>query len=62
LIFERFYKADTARKASGGSGLGLSIVHRIVDLHRGTMQLDPPPTGVGLQVTVALPRVRDERV
>lgn len=45
-----------------GSGLGLSIVHRILDLHRGTIQLDAPKTGTGLQVTVALPRLRDERV
>src|SRR5204862_6739510 len=26
LIFDRFYKIDAARKAAGGSGLGLSMV------------------------------------
>jgi signal transduction histidine kinase len=58
-IGRRFYRAPGTQ--APGSGLGLSIVHRILELHRGRMQFDAPPTGSGLQVIVALPRVRDAR-
>ena len=38
-----------------GVGLGLAIVHRIVQAHDGTLDLTPRPTG-GLLVTIRLPR------
>ena len=38
-IFDKFYQADTSRKHEG-SGLGLSLVKRILELHSGTVSAE----------------------
>jgi two-component system sensor histidine kinase MprB len=43
-VFERFYRAIGARSAPG-SGLGLSIVAQIVEMHGGTVSVDNAPDG-----------------
>ncbi|CAJ1002767.1 sensor histidine kinase [Brevibacillus aydinogluensis] len=54
-LFERFFKADKSRnRSSGGSGLGLSIVKKIVDMHHGTISVTSKP-GEGAAFTVTLP-------
>ena len=53
--FERFWRADPARgRATGGSGLGLSIVRQIVVDHDGDVELTSMPA-VRTEVTVRLP-------
>lgn len=38
-IFEPFVVADASRESKGGSGLGLSIAKKIVQMHGGTLEL-----------------------
>ena len=39
-IFERFYQHDTNRTESKNAGLGLAIVHRILELHHSIIQVN----------------------
>ncbi len=56
-VFERFFKADKSRNSSiKGSGLGLSIVKKIVDMHHGTINVQSK-LGEGTAFTVSLPDV-----
>ncbi|MCG8549329.1 MAG: ATP-binding protein [Desulfobacterales bacterium] len=54
-IFERLYRLEQSRnKASGGSGLGLSMSREIISLHQGTITACPSSLG-GLKIVIELP-------
>ena len=56
-IFEPFY---TTKRNSGGTGMGLAVVHAIVTSNRGRILVDSTP-GVGTIFTVFLPMVNLKR-
>jgi two-component system, OmpR family, sensor kinase len=54
-VFERFYRADDSRaRASGGAGLGLSIVSAVTEAHGGTAEARPTAGG-GATFVITLP-------
>jgi signal transduction histidine kinase len=55
-IKERLFEPFVTTK-SGGSGLGLSIVHRAVEAHHGFILVDHPEDKAGTRFTVILPKL-----
>ena len=59
-IFDRFYRVDKARsRATGGNGLGLSIVHDAVQAHGGSIAVGQNKPQ-GSKFIVTLPRASEE--
>lgn len=55
-VFERFYRADTARdRTHGGSGIGLAITKALVEAHHGRVRAESAGTGTGARFVVTLP-------
>lgn len=57
-VFERFFRGGQVR--SGGSGIGLAVVHQLVGAHGGEVDVASEP-GRGTTFTVRLPRSGDPR-
>jgi PAS domain S-box-containing protein len=66
-IFDLFTQADRSLdRSEGGLGIGLSLAHRLVELHGGTIEAHSPPVGAdagvaGSEFIVRLPMVPPPR-
>ncbi|MCX6169446.1 MAG: ATP-binding protein [Ignavibacteriales bacterium] len=56
-IFDRFYRADISRtRKTGGVGLGLSVVKSIVNLHKGTVEVQTTNNSL-TKLIIYLPKI-----
>ena len=54
-VFERFHRIENTRaRTYEGTGIGLALVHELVKLHGGTVNVDSTP-GLGSTFTVTIP-------
>ena len=62
-IFDRFYRVDDSRtKATGGTGLGLAIVKRIVEIHKGEVEiLSELGKGTKISIILSLATIETEK-
>lgn len=58
-VLEPFYRSESSKR-SGGYGLGLALVARIVDMHEGRLTITNGEHAQGATVTVHFPRIDPE--
>ena len=62
-IFDRFYRADSARSETNGSGLGLAIAKQIVEGHKGKIwAVSHENEGTSIMISLGKNILRIERV
>ncbi|MEO6391491.1 MAG: MASE1 domain-containing protein [Pyrinomonadaceae bacterium] len=59
-VFDRFRQADsTTTRRHRGIGIGLAIVHHLVELHQGTVMAESEGEGQGAAFRVTIPLIND---
>lgn len=57
-LFDLFVQSErTLDRSQGGLGIGLSVVKRLIEMHRGSVQAESPGVGQGSTFTIRLPRI-----
>ena len=61
-LTEAFYMVDKSRaRKEGGAGLGLTLCSRILDIHKGTIQIESE-VGKGTTITIGLKEIENEEM
>ena len=60
-VFERFYRSPSVQHQVPGSGLGLSIAHRIARAHNGDLTVTSQPGETTFRITLPSGREREQR-
>ncbi|HEU4577365.1 MAG TPA: ATP-binding protein [Polyangiaceae bacterium] len=62
-LFDLFVQSErTLDRSQGGLGIGLSVVKRLIEMHRGSVQAASPGVGQGSTFTIRLPRIAPPHV
>ncbi|MDQ3440950.1 MAG: HAMP domain-containing histidine kinase, partial [Planctomycetota bacterium] len=57
-VFDMFHQAEPVLdRSTGGLGIGLTLVRRLVEMHDGRIEIRSPGTGQGTEVEIRLPIV-----
>jgi two-component system sensor histidine kinase KdpD len=59
-VFDMFYRVKVGASPAPGAGLGLAICRGFIEAHEGRIAAQSGPDGIGTQIVIKLPIVRDQ--